>query len=297
MAKTEFDNYIADEVSKMKGVYMPVKAGLLERLFKKRLHMNKLHPNPEDEFAFPDIGPNYEIVSGYEKAILDAKDRKREPFEKDPIIVEKMHPHGYMILNGHHRWAAAHRMKLKKIRSKIINLPLESDIRKILEKSQHDKRATLDLDEVVYRNPDDECLEKALGFPYSLKYKQRIRLGIPALFYFLSKNGYDIWVYSANLYSIDDIGDFFRCYHVHVDGIVTGTSKNKRPGAGDGSIEKIIQEKYRTTLHIDNEMILCTRKDTGEYEDFDIEAEPKDWAQKAITIIEGIIKNEAENRS
>ena len=78
MAKTEFDNYIADEVSKLKGVYMPVKAGLLERLFKKRLHMNKLHPNPDDEFAFPDIGPYYEIVSGYEKAIRHQKEVQRD---------------------------------------------------------------------------------------------------------------------------------------------------------------------------------------------------------------------------
>ena len=26
---------------------------------------------------------------------------------EDPIVVEKVHPDGYMILNGHHRWAAS----------------------------------------------------------------------------------------------------------------------------------------------------------------------------------------------
>ncbi|MBP3241914.1 MAG: ParB N-terminal domain-containing protein [Oribacterium sp.] len=35
----------------------------------------------------------------------------------DPIIVEKMYPDGYMILNGHHRWAAATRLGLKKVLS------------------------------------------------------------------------------------------------------------------------------------------------------------------------------------
>ena len=29
-----------------------------------------------------------------------------EPWE-EPLIVEKVHPEGYMLLNGHHRWAAA----------------------------------------------------------------------------------------------------------------------------------------------------------------------------------------------
>ena len=70
MAKTEFDNYIADEVSKLKGVYMPVKAGLLERLFKKRLHMNKLHPNPDDESVICSYGREY----GFEAFQLDADD-------------------------------------------------------------------------------------------------------------------------------------------------------------------------------------------------------------------------------
>ena len=73
----------------------------------------------------------------------------------------------------------------------------ESDIRKILEQSTHDKRAALDLEEVIFRPDDDPALEKELRFPKNLRYKQRIRLGIPALFYELTKNGYDIWVYAA----------------------------------------------------------------------------------------------------
>ena len=296
MAKSEFDNFVLEDVKKQKGIYMPVKAGMLERMMKKRLPLDKLHPNPEDEFTFQDIGPNYEIVSKYVEDIKMAQDLKTEPFDKDPIIVEKMHPHGYLILNGHHRWAAAVRMKLKKIRVKITNLASESDIRKILEKSKHDKRATLDLDEVIFRSNDDPYLEKALGFPYSLKHKQRIRLGIPALFYYLSKNGYDIWVYSSNYYSIDDIREYFRCYHVHVNGIITGTAKkNKQTESSSANIEKMISNKYAVTLHIDNDMLLRTEKATGEFQEFALDVPPEEWAKKAITIIEEIEKDEKKN--
>ena len=296
MAKSEFDEFVAADIKAQKGVYIPVQAGLLERLFKKRLPLSKLHPNPDDEFCFPDIGPNYQIVSKYVEEILATQDRKLEPFDKDPILVEKMHPHGYLILNGHHRWAAAMRLKLKKIRVKIINLALESDIKKILEKSKHDKRATLDLDEVVFRDADAPNLEKALGFPYSLKYKQRIRLGIPALFYFLAKNGYDIWIYSSNYYSIDDIKDFFRCYHASVDGIITGTGRKNRQNSS-ANIEKLISNKYSVTLHIDNDLILRTEKQSGDFKEFPIDVPPEEWSKKIITIIEETDKNEKKTNS
>ena len=58
MAKSEFDEFVLNDVKKQKGVYMPVQASLAERLTTRHLPMEKLHPNPDDEFAFPDIGPN-----------------------------------------------------------------------------------------------------------------------------------------------------------------------------------------------------------------------------------------------
>ena len=39
----------------------------------------------------------------------------------EPVIVHKMQPDGYLILNGHHRWAAALKTGLDKIRAEIIN--------------------------------------------------------------------------------------------------------------------------------------------------------------------------------
>ena len=297
MAKSEFDEFVLNDVKKQKGVYMPVKASLAERLTTKHLPIKKLHPNPDDEFAFPDIGPNYQIISKYVEDIMTAYRMKLEPFDDDPIIVEKLHPEGYLILNGHHRWAAAMRMHLKKIRVKIVNLALESDIKKIIEKSEHNKRATLDLDEVVFKSEDKKGLEKPLGFPYNLRYKQRLRLGIPALFYALSKRGYDIWVYSSNYYSIDDIRDFFRCYHVYVDGIITGLAKkNAQTNKKSNKIEKLMSSKYGITLHIDDDMLLRTKKQTAEFEEYKLDVPPEEWAKKAITIIEEIERNEKKKQ-
>ena len=297
MAKSEFDEFVLNDVKKQKGVYMPVQASLAERLTTRHLPMEKLHPNPDDEFAFPDIGPNYQIISKYVEDIMTAYRMKLEPFDDDPIIVEKLRPEGYLILNGHHRWAAAMRMHLKKIRVKIVNLALESDIKKIIEKSEHNKRATLDLDEVVFKSGDKKGLEKPLGFPYNLRYKQRLRLGIPALFYALSKRGYDIWVYSSNYYSIDDIRDFFRCYHVYVDGIITGLAKkNAQTNKKSNKIEKLMSSKYGITLHIDDDMLLRTKKQTEEFEEYKLDVPPEEWAKKAITIIEEIERNEKKKQ-
>ena len=297
MSKSEFDEFVQNDVKKQKGVYMPVQASLAERLTTRHLPMEKLHPNPDDEFAFPDIGPNYQIISKYVEDIMTAYRMKLEPFDDDPIIVEKLHPEGYLILNGHHRWAAAMRMHLKKIRVKIVNLALESDIKKIIEKSEHNKRATLDLDEVVFKSGDKKGLEKPLGFPYNLRYKQRLRLGIPALFYALSKRGYDIWVYSSNYYSIDDIRDFFRCYHVYVDGIITGLAKkNAQTNKKSNKIEKLMSSKYGITLHIDDDMLLRTKKQTEEFEEYKLDVPPEEWAKKAITIIEEIERNEKKKQ-
>ena len=44
----------------------------------------------------------------------------------EPIPVEKMYPEGYMILNGHHRWAAALRLGQPEIPVKIVNLTHEA---------------------------------------------------------------------------------------------------------------------------------------------------------------------------
>ena len=54
MAKTEFEEFIQNEIEKSQGRSIPVKASALERLFVRKAKCTNLHPNPDDEFCFPD---------------------------------------------------------------------------------------------------------------------------------------------------------------------------------------------------------------------------------------------------
>ena len=130
---------------------------------------------------------------------------------------------------------------IKRVPINIINLTHETDIKKMLLESKHDKRVTLDLDEVVFCDPDKSAAEKPLAFPINKIYKERIRLGIPSLLNILSKNGYDIWVYTKNYYSYDYISAYFRKYSVKLDGIITGVAKKTKEKA---EIDKKISELF-----------------------------------------------------
>ena len=291
MAKTEFQVFLEEEINKVKGVYYPVRAGFLRRTFIKKAACSKLHPNPEDEFCDPEVGPNYEIISGYERDYRKAGGvvdnlRYMGSGAAEPLMVEKTRPEGYMILNGHHRWAAALRIGMKKIRIQIADLTQEKDIRRMIEKSRSDRRVTLDLDEVVFRPEGDPCTEKKLRFPLNRFYRERLRAGIPALFHDLNAKGYDIWVYSAQYYSMEYVKLLFRHYHVRVTGIVTGTARKYPKGAGSGKeIEKMVTARYRTTLHIDNNLVLRTSTDSTEFEEYRVNDAGSGWAREIMEII------------
>ncbi len=294
MAKTELSEYIAKDLENQKGIYTPVRASLIERLLVKRAPCSKLHPNADDEFSMDSVGPSYEIINDYETKFREAKWMERRVFD-EPLLVEKLRPDGYLILNGHHRWAAAMRCKIKKVLIKIINCVTESDVRKMLERSKHDKRVAIDLDEVIFRPSDYKYLEKkAFTFPMSLRFKKRIRLGIPALFYYLSKHGYDIWLYASDYYSIDDIRKFFRAYSARVDGIITGYGKRQNKTKSEIEMERLIFNKYSVTLHIDNDLVVVTHGKTKEFEEYKIDSNDEDWSKKTIAIVEEIEKHAAK---
>ena len=283
---TQLSEFLASEIEQYKGVLVPVKAGFLERVFVRKVPTDSLHPNPDDEFCDPDIGPNYGIVTDYVKTINRFGTLMPDP-EDEPIIVEKVHPDGYMILNGHHRWAAALSTGLYKVPVSIVNLTHEIDIEKMIRESKHDRQVTLDLDEVVFCSDEDTLAEKSLPFPYNKLYKERIRYGIPALLHLLSVQGYDVWVYTAKYYSYEYIRAYFKKYSVKLDGIITGTAlKTSNRMDEKKRTEKLFANQYSETLHIDENAILRTRRKSGEFEEYPIDAEPSDWSRIVMTILE-----------
>ena len=281
-----FEAFLKDEIEKEKGLYIPVKSGLLERLFVRKCDCSKLHPNPDDEFCYPDIGPNYKIISDYEHQFREAMNHNM-PIMDEALVVCKTYPDGYIIVNGHHRWAAARRMKLNRVPIRIINMMSEDDFRRIIESSNHDKRVTMDLDEVVFRSEQDQYLEKRKVSIGKHKINKRMMLGIPAIMRYFNSHGYDIWVYASDFYSIDDVRRFFERYSVHVDGIVTGTAKkNIKFSDSQKNVMSLIKNKYEKTIHIDNNMVLYTRNGSVEFEEFEIDVPGSLWSKKVIEIIE-----------
>ena len=120
-SKTQFDKFLEEDLEHCRGVYFPVKTGLLRRLTTRKASVFDLHPNPDDEFCDPKIGPSYKIISGYQQLYQNALKTSYHFYEDEPIVVERLHPDGYRILNGHHRWAAAVKSGLSKVRAAITN--------------------------------------------------------------------------------------------------------------------------------------------------------------------------------
>ena len=301
-AKTELKTFLEDEVNKVKGVYYPVKAGFLRRQLIRKVDCDKLHPNPNDEFCFPDIGPNLEIISGYAKQYREAGGsllqlKYMNSGASEPIIVEKTSPDGYMILNGHHRWIAAKRSGFRKIPVQIVDLTQEKDIREVLDKTAARKRAVLDLDEVVFCAEDDPNCEKPLGFPANRFFKERIRLGIPALFHYLNDRGYDIWVYTPNYYSQDNIRRLFRHYHVRVAGIVTGTAR-KGPRDTDTvrELNKLMESKYESATHIDPNTVFRTVSGKKGIESHELRNTGAVWSGEVMEIIGEMDRHEQSDQ-
>lgn len=288
MAQTrqELMDHVAAEVKKYRDIYVPVRTGLLTRMLVKRLACMKIHPNPNDEFCMPAIGPNFSIISKYQEEIRNARDwGKREPFAV-PLVVERIQPDGYLLLNGHHRWAAAIISNVKKVPVKIVNVTHEMDVKRMLWNSRHEKRAALDLDEVVFGTEGTEgadALEKPLPFPFSRFYKNRLRLGIPALFRFLAVNGYDIWVYSSEFYSMDYIRQLFNLHHVRVTGIVTGTDRKQQAASEFRKrVDGMIAQHYPVTLSIDREALLRVDSRTHDCEEFALSGSAVEWSHEII---------------
>ena len=286
---TQFEQFLAEEIRKYKGVCVPVKASLLRRLLVHEAYLGSLHPNPEDEFCNPEIGPNYEIISMYQQEY--SRIRKSNYFREikysdryEPLTVEKMRPQGYLILNGHHRWAGAIRAGRYKLPIRIVNLTQEKDIRRIIANSDHNRRATLDLDEVVFCQED--AADRKPVFPWRLIYRQPMRLGFPALVRFLQRRGYDVWVYSSEYHSQDYIERYLRAHQVRVTGIVTGTAR-KVSAAVRKEMEALIASHYAETVHIDCASVVRTHSGDKAFEEYPLSGKGDAWSREIMEIFEG----------
>ena len=102
---TALFRYVLDDLAKTEGNRELVRVGFLER---RRVR----HLSP--------LGPSDRIISEYMDLIRNLQFQRADIFD-EPVLVNKMKAGGYMILNGHHRWAAALQRGLDRLHVQIMN--------------------------------------------------------------------------------------------------------------------------------------------------------------------------------
>ena len=260
--------YILEDVRQYAGTRRFVKAGLVERMAVKKVSPVVLHPNPDDEFSMADIGPNMSIVSRYTEMIQYNIDYELPVFE-EPIVVEKMLPDGYMILNGHHRWAAALQSGTGKVRIQVINVTHDEDIYRMLKSSQSDKRVILDLDEIVFAGEGDPT--EPLGFPYNKIFTCRMKLGMAAFLDALKKRGYDIWAFTASEHSEKYFNYFFEAHRIKITGVVNCINQKKAARVKENKqMASAFAKKYNQTLTLLKDSMIYVK--AKNYEVIEIDA-------------------------
>ena len=118
--RTELDAIIQEDLEKMKGHLELVKAGFMEKRLPKKVKPSLLHVNPDDEFTHPDVGPNAAIVENYTSLARRLYSMDQKVFG-EALQVCKLREGGYLILNGHHRWAGAIRARVPTIRIQVLD--------------------------------------------------------------------------------------------------------------------------------------------------------------------------------
>lgn len=113
---------------------------------------------------------------------------------------------------------------------------------------------SFDLDETLFVNPNRVATEKALSFPYSLIYKERLRLGTIELLLKIRKSGIKLWIYTTSFRSERYIKLLFKHYRIIIDEVVNG-ERHQREVQRDKSepIPSKYPSKYRIDLHIDDD--------------------------------------------
>lgn len=280
----DFMEMVFADIKKYDGIRRPVKASVLERALKKSISPMKLHPNPEDEFSMESVGPNFNIIGKYASQINELQLHGEKVFE-EPVMVEKMSPDGYMLINGHHRWAAAVTRKVKKINIKIVNITNLDYIYRVLDKSQNDKSISIDLDEVLWVKDDGAPTEK-MKYLASKRYKEKLRLGAPNLIHSLQKKGYDIWVYTSAFLPTEYIERYFRKFGIKLNGIINcfGNEKTKNI-ADDAELKEKIRKKYKLSCNIDSKYVFYLGSSNEQYDMIDLECEADRWSDTVNGII------------
>ena len=158
-------------------------------------------------------------------------------------------------------------------------------------------RISFDLDEVLFVSPKTHKTEPAPIFPFNKIFVERLRLGTPELIRRLQKLGYEVWVYTSSFRSEKYIKGLFRLYGVSFDGIVNGHRHLKEVQRDNKTIlPQKLPNRYRISLHVDDEMVICTLGNQYGFKTYHLDAQDDDWKEKIIARADEIKRQEANAR-
>ncbi|MDC7279994.1 MULTISPECIES: HAD family hydrolase [Pseudobutyrivibrio] len=144
-------------------------------------------------------------------------------------------------------------------------------------------RISFDLDEVLFVSPMTHKVEEPPPFPFNKIYKERLRLGTPALINELQELGFEVWVYTSSFRTESYIRHLFKLYNVRFDGIVNGQRHLKEVQRNNSTIlPQKMPSKYRIAFHIDDEKIVCSNGRQYGYETYHLDAEDELWKEKIL---------------
>lgn len=150
-------------------------------------------------------------------------------------------------------------------------------------------RISFDLDDTLFVNPDKFAVENPPRFPLNKLYKERLRSGTVDLLKRLSEFGIEVWIYTTSFRSERYIRGLFRCYKIHLDGVVNG--KRHAAEVQNGKREPMPSKypsKYKIDLHIDDDISVKQNGDIYGFRVHIIGAEDERWTDKIIERIEEI---------
>jgi len=154
-------------------------------------------------------------------------------------------------------------------------------------------RVSFDLDEVLFVDPLRYEIEKIPNKPQRIFFKEKLRKGTVDLFHELHKRGFEVWIYTSSFRTEAYIKRLFRFYGVVFDGIVNGT-RHLREVQQDRAetLPQKMPSRYRISLHIDDETIICSMGQQYGFNVYQLDAEDDQWKEKIIERAEQIRKRE-----
>ncbi|MDE6365297.1 MAG: HAD family hydrolase [Lachnospiraceae bacterium] len=154
-------------------------------------------------------------------------------------------------------------------------------------------RISFDLDDTLFVSEENFKVEPPLKFPFSVIYKERLRLGTVALMKYIREQGMELWVYTTSFRSEQYIRGLFRCYGIKFDSIVNGARHAREVQAGrTEAMPSKYPGRYRIDLHIDDDRSVAENGRTYGFHVLIVGGQDDNWTDSIIKEIERIRKSQ-----